>query len=121
MIRPVSLCRAVRILAGGASFEGGLFVHRLRALLLPLLALFVALPAPLASAQVTSLNGAGGTFPAPLYGKWFDAYANKTGVQVNYQPIGSGGGIKAITDKTVDFGASDGIMTDEQQAAAPDV
>jgi phosphate transport system substrate-binding protein len=87
----------------------------------PLLALLVALPTPLANAQAMALNGAGATFPAPLYTKWFNEYANKTGVQVNYQAIGSGGGIKAITDKTVDFGASDGILTDEQQAAAPDV
>jgi phosphate transport system substrate-binding protein len=83
-----------------------------------LLALVVAMPTSPASAQV-SLNGAGATFPAPLYTKWFNEYANKTGVQINYQAIGSGGGIKAITDKTVDFGASDGIMTAEQEAAAP--
>ncbi|MCC6174034.1 MAG: phosphate ABC transporter substrate-binding protein PstS [Chloroflexi bacterium] len=80
----------------------------------------VAVPAPSASAQV-ALNGAGATFPAPLYTKWFNEYANKTGIQINYQAIGSGGGIKAITDKTVDFGASDGILTDQQQAAVPDV
>src|SRR5919107_6331350 len=85
---------------------------------LAMTALTVAMPAQPASAQV-SLNGAGATFPAPLYTKWFNEYANTTGVQVNYQAIGSGGGIKAITDKTVDFGASDGIMTDEQLAAAP--
>jgi phosphate transport system substrate-binding protein len=78
----------------------------------------MAMPTSPASAQV-SLNGAGATFPAPLYTKWFNEYANKTGVQINYQPIGSGGGIKALTDKTVDFGASDAIMTDEQLAAAP--
>lgn len=65
-----------------------------------------------------SLNGAGATFPAPLYTKWFEEYRKLTGVEVNYQAIGSGGGIKAITDKTVDFGASDGPMTDEQLAAA---
>ncbi|MGE3911471.1 MAG: phosphate ABC transporter substrate-binding protein PstS [Chloroflexota bacterium] len=93
---------------------------RLRTLLLALLALVMAVPAPLVSAQV-SLNGAGATFPAPLYTKWFSEYANATGVQINYQAIGSGGGIRAITDKTVDFGASDGILTDAQQAAAPDV
>ncbi|MCC6178966.1 MAG: phosphate ABC transporter substrate-binding protein PstS [Chloroflexi bacterium] len=87
---------------------------------MPLLALLVAVPAPLASAQV-AFNVAGATFPAPLYSKWFDEYAKKTGVQVNYQAIGSGGGIKAITDKTVDFGASDGILTAEQQSVAPDV
>jgi phosphate transport system substrate-binding protein len=89
-------------------------------MLLVLLALVVAMPVSPAQAQV-SLNGAGATFPAPLYTKWFNEYANRTGVQVNYQAIGSGGGIKAITDKTVDFGASDGIMTEEQMSAAPDV
>jgi phosphate transport system substrate-binding protein len=86
--------------------------------LFALLAIVVALPTQMVSAQV-SLTGAGATFPAPLYSKWFNEYATGTGNQINYQPIGSGGGIKAITDKTVDFGASDGIMTDEQLAAAP--
>jgi phosphate transport system substrate-binding protein len=99
---------------------GGLLVIRFRSVLLALLAIVVAMPTSLASAQV-SLNGAGATFPAPLYTKWFNEYANKTGVQINYQAIGSGGGIKAITDKTVDFGASDGIMTAEQEAAAPGI
>ncbi len=69
-------------------------------------------------AQAMSLNGAGGTFIAPLATKWFDVYAKISGVKVNYQAVGSGGGIKAITDGTVDFGESDGIMTDEQIAAA---
>lgn len=68
--------------------------------------------------SATSLTGAGATFPYPLYSKWFDEYYKLTGVKINYQSIGSGGGIKAITDETVDFGASDGIMTDAQQAAA---
>lgn len=68
--------------------------------------------------QAKSLNGAGATFPQPLYTKWFDEYYKLTGVEINYNGIGSGGGIKAITDGTVDFGASDGIMTDEQNAAA---
>src|SRR5215211_1866955 len=95
-------------------------VIRLRSVLLALLAIVVAMPTSMASAQV-SLTGAGATFPAPLYTKWFNEYATKTGVQINYQPIGSGGGIKAITDKTVDFGASDGILTEQQQAAVPDV
>ncbi|MFN8637274.1 MAG: phosphate ABC transporter substrate-binding protein PstS [Chloroflexota bacterium] len=89
-------------------------------LLLMLLAVVMAMPISLANAQV-ALNGAGATFPAPLYTKWFNEYANRTGVQINYQAIGSGGGIKAITDKTVDFGASDGILTDAQLAAAPDL
>ncbi len=61
-----------------------------------------------------ALTGAGATFPNPLYSKWFDAYNKKTGVQINYQSIGSGGGIKQYTEGTVDFGATDGPMTDEQ-------
>ncbi len=68
------------------------------------------------SAQV-SLTGAGATFPNPIYTKWFDAYNKKTGVQINYQSIGSGGGIRQFTEGTVDFGASDGPMNDEQIAA----
>jgi phosphate transport system substrate-binding protein len=68
--------------------------------------------------QSINLNGAGATFPAPLYTKWFDEYNKLTGVKINYQPIGSGGGISQITEGTVDFGASDGIMTAEQQAKA---
>jgi phosphate transport system substrate-binding protein len=61
-----------------------------------------------------ALTGAGATFPAPLYTKWFDEYNKLAGVQINYQSIGSGGGIKALTDNTVDFGASDAPMSDEQ-------
>ena len=68
--------------------------------------------------QAMNLEGAGATFPLPLYTKWFDEYNKLTGVKVNYNGIGSGGGIKAITDGTVDFGGSDGIMTDQQIAAA---
>ncbi|HSB53598.1 MAG TPA: phosphate ABC transporter substrate-binding protein PstS [Gemmatimonadales bacterium] len=71
--------------------------------------------APLAAQ--TALTGAGATFPNPIYSKWFDAYNKKTGVQINYQSIGSGGGIKQYTEGTVDFGASDGPMTDEQLQA----
>ncbi len=63
------------------------------------------------------LTGAGATFPNPIYTKWFDAYAKQTGVQINYQSIGSGGGIRQFTEGTVDFGATDGPMTDEQIAA----
>lgn len=65
-----------------------------------------------------SLNGAGATFPFPLYSKWFNEYYKRTGIKINYQSIGSGGGIKQITEGTVDFGASDGIMTAEQQSQA---
>jgi phosphate transport system substrate-binding protein len=57
--------------------------------------------------EVKKINGAGATFPYPVYAKWADAYHKKTGVQFNYQSIGSGGGIKQIKAKTVDFGASD--------------
>ena len=68
----------------------------------------------LAGAQV-SLNGAGATFPYPIYSKWFNEYHKAhPEVQINYQSIGSGGGIRQVTAGTVDFGASDGPMTDEQ-------
>jgi phosphate transport system substrate-binding protein len=65
------------------------------------------------------LTGAGATFPNPIYTKWFDAYAKATGVRINYQSIGSGGGIRQFTEGTVDFGATDGPMTDEQIKAVP--
>src|SRR5438034_2299054 len=58
-------------------------------------------------AHAVEINGAGATFPYPIYAKWAEAYAAKTGTSMNYQSIGSGGGIKQITAKTVDFGASD--------------
>ena len=64
-----------------------------------------------------SLTGAGATFPKPIYTKWFDASHKKTGVQINYQSIGSGGGIRQFTEGTVDFGASDGPMNESQIAA----
>jgi phosphate transport system substrate-binding protein len=69
------------------------------------------------AAAQTALTGAGATFPNPIYSRWFDAYAKQTGVKINYQSIGSGGGIRQYTAGTVDFGASDGPMTDEQIAA----
>jgi phosphate transport system substrate-binding protein len=66
------------------------------------------------------INGAGATFPFPIYSKWFSQY-NKLhpDVQINYQSIGSGGGIKQITERTVDFGASDAPLSDEQMKKAP--
>jgi phosphate transport system substrate-binding protein len=68
----------------------------------------------------TLINGAGATFPYPIYSKWFDEYAKvDPEVRFNYQSIGSGGGIKQITSRTVDFGATDGPMTDEQLKQAP--
>ena len=79
----------------------------------------VALPAPL-SAQKVQINGAGATFPYPIYSKWFSEY-NKLHpeVEINYQSIGSGGGIRQLSNQTVFFGATDGPMTADQQFAAP--
>src|SRR3954470_3286703 len=75
-----------------------------------------------APAQSTSsgadLTGAGATFPYPLYSKWFDAYATKSGVKINYQSIGSGGGIRQLSEQTVDFGASAAPMSDAEMAKA---
>ncbi len=83
------------------------------------LAAITASGAALAASPVL-INGAGATFPYPIYSKWFDVYAGiNPDVRFNYQSIGSGGGIKQITAKTVDFGASDGPMTEEQLASAP--
>ena len=69
------------------------------------------------SAEKTSfkLNGAGATFPAPLYNTWFQNMAQETGNQVNYQAVGSGSGVRQFTAKTVDFGASDGAVSDAKQ------
>src|SRR5690349_14442264 len=75
--------------------------------------------ASLSQAQML-INGAGATFPYPLYSKWFDEYAKiDPSVRFNYQSIGSGGGQKQILAQTVDFGASDGPMSDENLAKAP--
>jgi phosphate transport system substrate-binding protein len=73
-----------------------------------------------AAAQTAQINGAGATFPYPIYSKWFSEY-NKLhpNVQINYQSIGSGGGIRQVTNQTVFFGATDGPMTNEQLLAAP--
>lgn len=68
--------------------------------------------------QVT-LTGAGATFPYPIYSKWFDTYGQSHGVRVNYQSIGSGGGIRQVIEKTVDFGATDAPMNAEESAKAP--
>jgi phosphate transport system substrate-binding protein len=74
----------------------------------------VAAAARPAAAQ--DLNGAGATFPQPLYSKWFSQYAAKTGVKINYQSLGSGAGVKQFTEGTVDFGASDAPMSDKEMA-----
>jgi phosphate transport system substrate-binding protein len=71
----------------------------------------LTLAAPLGA---QTLTGAGATFPNPIYTKWFDAYSKQTGVRINYQSIGSGGGIRQFTEGTVDFGATDGPMNDSQ-------
>src|SRR5712671_6088701 len=73
----------------------------------------LALAAISAPALAVDITGAGATFPYPIYAKWADAYKKATGVSLNYQSIGSGGGIKQITAKTVDFGASDAPMKAE--------
>jgi phosphate transport system substrate-binding protein len=80
-------------------------------------ALVLCACANMATAQ-QKLNGAGATFPNPIYSKWFSEYSSSHGVQINYQPIGSGAGIRQVTAGTVDFGASDGPMSDAQLAAS---
>ena len=71
-----------------------------------------------APAAAQDLTGAGATFPHPIYKKWFADYATKTGVKINYQSIGSGGGIQQFTEGTVDFGATDAPMSDEEISEA---
>jgi len=84
------------------------------------LALLVTSALAQPAASQTLINGAGATFPYPIYSKWFDEYTKvDPEVRFNYQSIGSGGGIKQVTARTVDFGATDGPMTDEQLKAAP--
>jgi len=74
--------------------------------------------ASIASAGALLVNGAGATFPNPIYSKWFNEYHKQNGnIEINYQSVGSGAGIKQVTDGTVDFGASDGPMNDEQLKA----
>ncbi|HET7890404.1 MAG TPA: phosphate ABC transporter substrate-binding protein PstS [Candidatus Sulfotelmatobacter sp.] len=83
----------------------------MRKIVLLLVCVLLALPV----VGQTTLNGAGATFPNPMYSKWFSEYHKiHADVQVNYQPIGSGGGIRQVTAGTVDFGASDMPMTDKQ-------
>ena len=82
--------------------------------------LFAGALLPLIGAMTASaastINASGASFPAPIYQKWFEEYKAKTGIQVNYQGVGSGAGIKALTEGTVDFAASDAPMTDQQIA-----
>jgi phosphate transport system substrate-binding protein len=86
-----------------------------------LLVVLVALAGMVWAQDALLINGAGATFPYPMYSKWFDEYhKNNPGIQINYQSIGSGGGIKQVTEGTVDFGASDGPMNDDQLKAYQD-
>jgi phosphate transport system substrate-binding protein len=85
--------------------------------LLSMIGVFVSLTSSVVFADTVQINGAGATFPYPLYSKWFAEYQKTNpSVEINYQSIGSGGGIRQLLDRTIDFGASDAPMTDEQQA-----
>jgi len=75
--------------------------------------------APAAAMAATALTGAGATFPNPIYSKWFDMYRDKTGIEINYQSIGSGAGIQQIKAGTVDFGASDAALSDARLKEMP--
>jgi len=77
-----------------------------------------ALLSGVAVSQSVDLTGAGATFPYPIYSKWFSDYAANTGVKINYQSIGSGGGIRQLSEQTVDFGATDSPMSDQEIASA---
>ncbi len=77
-----------------------------------------ALALSLSPAAAQDLTGAGATFPYPIYSRWFSDYAAKTGVKINYQSIGSGGGIRQLSEQTVDFGATDAPMSDAELAKA---
>jgi phosphate transport system substrate-binding protein len=105
---------------------------KLRTFILPLLAISILLMSCDGSnsnkpgqsdgtsvAKKDELIGAGATFPYPFYSKVFDAYNKEKGIKVNYQSIGSGGGIKQLQNKTVDFGASDAPMSDEELSKSP--
>ena len=72
-----------------------------------------------AGGERVTITGAGATFPYPIYSKWFTEYGRANPVRVNYQSIGSGGGIRQLTERTVDFGASDAPMNEEEMAKAP--
>ncbi len=89
----------------------------MRSLTIALLLLVASLVVGEAAFAQMKLNGAGATFPYVIYSKWFDVYSKKSGVEFNYQSIGSGGGIKQVTEGTVDFGASDAFLTDPQMSA----
>ena len=86
-----------------------------------LLLVVLAVAGVLCADSALSITGAGATFPYPMYSKWFDEYHKKNAhLEINYQSIGSGGGIRQVTEGTVDFGASDGPMNDDQLKAFQD-
>src|ERR1035438_1071680 len=88
----------------------------MRTISVALMGLLVVATAPFAAAQ--KLNACGATFPDPIYKKWFNEFGKAhQGVQINYEANGSGGGVKGVTNGTVDFGASDMPMTDQELAA----
>jgi phosphate transport system substrate-binding protein len=89
-------------------------MKRVRSLAYPILAAGAFAAASTLTASALDISGAGATFPYPIYAKWADAYKKETGVGLNYQSIGSGGGIKQIEAKTVTFGATDAPLTGEE-------
>jgi phosphate transport system substrate-binding protein len=95
--------------------KGGLMKHHY-SWLIATLALLTVVNAGVAKEQ--ELIGAGATFPYPLYSKMFNVYSKEYGVKVNYQSIGSGGGIRRLINRTVDFGGSDAVMSAEDLKAA---
>src|SRR4051812_8370333 len=103
------------LLLAGLNLTTGVARMKLISTLAFTTALVVAAVSPAAAQDLT---GAGATFPYPLYSKWFDAYATKTGVKINYQSIGSGGGVRQLSEQTVDFGATDAPMSDAELAKA---
>ena len=99
---PLALAAALLTACGGGSTEP------------------IAAGRPSTAGGTQQINGAGATFPNPIYSKWFAEYNTRhPDIRINYQSIGSGGGIQQITNRTVFFGATDGPMNDEQLRAAP--
>jgi len=96
-------------------------MYRQAASLLRLAAIGFAISAGPALTKAADITGAGATFPFPIYAKWAEAYKAQTGIGLNYQSIGSGGGIKQITARTVAFGASDAPLTGKELAAGGDL
>ncbi len=119
--RPRSRCHTnvtVKVLTGGIGVRQ--FCHMMKLHITKVLGLAIALGMSASASAQMMINGAGATFPYPIYSKWFDAYVKvDPSVRFNYQSIGSGGGQKQILEQTVDFGASDGPMSDENLAKAP--